>query len=36
MIGSMKSIVVGTLNPSGKLTIWNITALVERVPEYTL
>jgi hypothetical protein len=36
MIGSMKSIVVGTLNSTGKLTIWNITTLVERIPEYTL
>jgi hypothetical protein len=36
MIGSMKSIVVGTLNSGGKLTIWNITSLVERIPEYTV
>lgn len=36
MIGSMKSIVVGTLNSSGKLTIWNITSLVEKIPEYVL
>jgi len=25
MIGSMKSIVVGTLNGAGKITVWNIT-----------
>jgi hypothetical protein len=27
---------VGTLNSGGKLTIWNITSLVERIPEYTV
>jgi len=36
MIGSMKNMVVGTINSSGKLTIWNITILVERIPKYTL
>ncbi len=36
MIGSMKNVVLATLSSAGKLTIWNITSIVEKMPEYTI
>ena len=36
MTGTAKSAVLGTYSPAGKLTIWNISSLLERMKGYVL
>jgi hypothetical protein len=36
VIGSIKNVVLATLSSVGKLTIWNLTSVVEKLPEYVI